>query len=328
MPGARVTPSRPAIRATIVTTTLLTAGLLTGTAAVGETADTTPSATSTATATTSASPTSTTSASPTASASASPAASATTSAPPVALTTTSSTTSTSPSPTATTSATSTASPSPTTTTTPLPPRTTRSAQKRLNDLGCSAGIVDGIIGTRTKAAIIKFQAANALTQTGSMNTATWRKLEATRKVRCDRRPVPAYSGTGRRIVVSRTQNYVWLVRSDGTVRWQGGIIDNPSIWPSGTYRTGSACGRAAHVLHNSDYSGTLRLDHFTRVQTGLCGVAFHRVPVRKTTGTQIHANWMLGTNLQVSHGCMRVTARTAIEIWDFSQTSVTVVVKP
>ncbi|HSX66838.1 L,D-transpeptidase [Nocardioides sp.] len=161
-----------------------------------------------------------------------------------------------------------------------------------------------------------------------MTTATWRKLEATRKVRCDRRPVPAYSGSGKRIVVSRTQNYVWLVRSDGTVRWQGGIIDNPSVWSSGTYRTGSVCGRPAHVRYNSDYSGTLRLDHFTRLRTNLCGVGFHRIPVRKSNGAQIHADWLLGTNLQASHGCMRVSARTASEIWDFTQSAVTVVVKP
>jgi peptidoglycan hydrolase-like protein with peptidoglycan-binding domain len=288
MPDARVTPSHSAIRAAVVTGTLLGVGLLTCAAAVAETS---PSPTVTASATASA------------------------------------TASTTPTPTPTKTATATPTPTPTTTTA-LPPRTTRSAQKRLNDLGCSAGTVDGVMGTRTKAAIIKFQAANALTQAGSMTTATWRKLEATRKVRCDRRPVPGSSGTGRRIVVSRTQNYVWLVRSDGTVRWQGGIIDNPSIWPSGSYRTGSACGRAAHVLHNSDYSGTLRLDHFSRVQTGLCGVAFHRVPVRKSNGTQIHADWVLGTNLLASHGCMRVSARTATEIWDFSQAAVKVVVKP
>lgn len=319
MPDARVTPSRAAVRAAVVATTLLSVGVLGCAAAIAET---TPGPTATASATASPTATTTATATATATSSADPTSLVTTS--PSASSSATTTTSATPTPTPTTTTT----PTPTSTTAPLPPRTTRSAQKRLNDLGCSAGTVDGVMGTRTKAAIIKFQAANALTQTGSMTTATWRKLEATRKVRCDRRPVPGSSGTGRRIVVSRTQNYVWLVRSDGTVRWQGGIIDNPSIWPSGSYRTGSACGRAAHVLYNSDYSGTLRLDHFSRVQTGLCGVAFHRVPVRKSNGTQIHADWMLGTNLLSSHGCMRVSARTATEIWDFSQSAVKVVVKP
>ncbi|MDO7867112.1 L,D-transpeptidase family protein [Nocardioides jiangxiensis] len=207
-------------------------------------------------------------------------------------------------------------------------QTVASAQRLLNDLGCDAGVADGVFGTRSKAAVIKFQAANALAQTASLDTATWRRLGAATKVRCDRRPVPAGSGSGRRIVVSRTQNYVWLVRADGTVRWQGGVIDNPSVFGTGTYPSGAACGRPAHVLHNTDYSGTLRLDHYSRIRTGLCGVGFHRVPVRKSDGTQIHADWLLGTNLKESHGCLRVTARTAQEIWDFTQSSVPVVFRP
>lgn len=207
-------------------------------------------------------------------------------------------------------------------------RTVSVAQQVLNTAGCSAGTVDGRFGTRTKAAVIKFQAANWLAQTGSLDTATWSKLEAAGKVRCDRRPVPRTSGTGRRIVVSRTQNYVWLVRSDGTVRWQGGIIDNPGVFSARTYRSGADCGRPAHVRWNSDYSKTLWLEHYTRIQTGLCGVGFHRVPEYKSSGNQIHPDWYLGTNLKESHGCLRVSARTAEEIWDFTQTSVPVVFKP
>jgi peptidoglycan hydrolase-like protein with peptidoglycan-binding domain len=206
-------------------------------------------------------------------------------------------------------------------------RTVAVAQRILNDLGCAAGTVDGVAGSQTKAATIKFQAANGIGQTGVVGPVTWGALEATRKTRCDRRPVPGTSGSGTRIVVSRAQNYLWLVRADGTVRWQGGIIDNTSVFGAGTYRSGSDCGRAAHILHNTDYSGTLRLDHFSRVATGKCGVGFHRIPVRKSNGTQIHADWLLGTNLSESHGCIRVSARTAQEIWDFTQNSVPVVFK-
>lgn len=206
-------------------------------------------------------------------------------------------------------------------------RTVAVAQRLLNDAGCDAGAADGAYGTRTKAAVVKFQAANWLRQSASLDTATWSKLEAAKKVRCDRRPVPGSSGTGRRIVVSRAQNYVWLVRKDGSIRWQGGMIDNPSVWSAGTYWSGSVCGRRAHILHNSDYGGTLRLDHFSRVKTNLCGVGFHRIPVRKSNNTQIHADWLLGTNFQESHGCMRVSARMAKEIWDFTQNSTKVVVQ-
>ncbi len=206
-------------------------------------------------------------------------------------------------------------------------RTVAVAQRLLNDVGCDAGAADGAFGTRSKAATIKFQAANWLPQSGSLDAATWSKLEAAGKVRCDRRPVPRTSGTGRRIVVSRTQNYLWLVRADGSVRWQGGIIDNPGVFSAGTYRSGSDCGRAAHIRWNSDYSKTLWLEHYTRIRTGLCGVGFHRVPEYKSSGNQIHPDWYLGTNLKQSHGCIRVSARTAREIWDFTQYAVPVVFK-
>jgi peptidoglycan hydrolase-like protein with peptidoglycan-binding domain len=207
-------------------------------------------------------------------------------------------------------------------------RTVTNAQRLLNENGCDAGTVDGRAGTHTTSAVIRFQAANWLSQSGTLTTATWDKLAAARKVACDKRPVPASSGTGRRMVVDRTQNWIWLVRSDGTTRWQGGLIDNPDVWRSGTYRSGSACGRPAHSRYGLDYSKTLRLDYFTRVVTGLCGVGFHRVPVYRSSGNQIHPDWYLGTNLKESHGCMRVTMRTAQEITWFTANSTKVVVKP
>lgn len=207
-------------------------------------------------------------------------------------------------------------------------RTVANAQRLLNGIGCDAGTVDGRAGTHTKSAIIRFQAANRLSQSGTLTTATWDRLAATRKVACNKRPVPGSSGTGRRMVVDRTQNWIWLVRSDGTIRWQGGMIDNPDVWRSGTYKSGSACGRPAHSRYGLDYSKTLRLDYFTRLVTGLCGVGFHRVPVYRSSGNQIHPDWYLGTNLKESHGCMRVTMRTAQEITWFTANSTKVVVKP
>jgi peptidoglycan hydrolase-like protein with peptidoglycan-binding domain len=234
-----------------------------------------------------------------------------------------------PSPTATTST----SPTPTSTASPTPTatpvaHTLANAQRLLNGIGCDAGVVDGRAGTHTTAAIIRFQAANRLAQGGSMTSITWTRLTAAKKVACNRRPVPAYSGTGRRIVVDRAQNWVWLVRSDGTVKWQAGIIDNPTIWRSGTYRSGSDCGRPAHSRAGLDYSKTMRLDYFTRLATGQCGVGFHRVPVYLSSGNQIHPDWYLGTNLKVSHGCMRVSLRTAQEITSFTASSTKIVVKP
>ena len=89
------------------------------------------------------------------------------------------------------------------------------AQRRLNQLGCQSGPVDGRLGEWTRSAVIRFQSRHRLSQTGNLNRATTRKLYDDRAHRCDVRPVPPHSGTGRRIVISQRQNWVWLVASGG-----------------------------------------------------------------------------------------------------------------
>ncbi len=197
------------------------------------------------------------------------------------------------------------------------------AQRRLNSLGCNAGPADGKVGTWTRTAIIRFQAANRLGQSGSLNDATKSRLYADRQVRCTARPVPR-SGTGRRIVISQRQNYVWLVRSSGSVVAQGGIVDNPGYLRAGTYRSGSKCGRAAKIRNNSDASGRLRLHNFTRFAP--CGIGFHQIPQYKTNGAQIHPDFLLGTNYKESHGCIRVSRAMSDQIWRFATVGTKVVV--
>lgn len=198
------------------------------------------------------------------------------------------------------------------------------AQRRLNQLGCDAGPADGRIGPWTRSAIIRFQAANGLSQSGRLTRSTRSRLYAERQVRCDRRPVVA-SGTGRRVVVSQRQNYVWLVRADGSVAAQGGLVDNPGVLSPGSYTVGSKCGRAAKIRMNTDYSGRLWLPYFTRFAP--CGIGFHRIPVQRSDGRQIHPDWMLGTNFQESSGCIRLSRRVAARLWDFAGPGTRVVVR-
>lgn len=188
----------------------------------------------------------------------------------------------------------------------------RKAQTRLNQLGCQAGPVDGNFGEWTKAAVIRFQSRHGMVQSGRLTTTTQRRLHATTAKRCDQRPLPA-SGSGRRIVIAQGQNWVWLVRSNGTVRAQGGIIDNPDVLSKGWHRVGSYCGRNPKIRRNHS-SGGLVLENFTRFSP--CGVGFHRIPQR-SSGAQIHADQLLGTNLRESHGCIRLSAAMARTIWDF-----------
>ncbi|MFI6680089.1 peptidoglycan-binding protein [Kribbella sp. NPDC050470] len=199
----------------------------------------------------------------------------------------------------------------------------KAAQTRLNKLGCAAGPVDGRIGSMTKAATVRFQSANRLSQNGSPTGTTYTRLMASTAKRCDVRPVPARSGSGRRIVISQSQNWVWLIDARGKVVRQGGIIDNPRYLRAGTYTSGSKCGRAARIRRNTD-GGSLYLNNFVRFAP--CGIGFHQIPTYKSNGRQIHADWLLGTNYKVSHGCIRVSASMSATIWSFTAKSVRVVV--
>jgi hypothetical protein len=197
------------------------------------------------------------------------------------------------------------------------------AQRRLNALGCHAGPVDGRTGTWTRSAVIRFQAANRLAQSSSLTPATRSRLYGAAPVRCTARPVPGHR-TGRRVVISQTQNWVWLVRADGRVLAQGGVVDNPRYLRAGTYTAGAKCGRAARIRDNSDASGRLRLHDFTRFAA--CGIGFHQIPQYRSTGAQIHADFLLGTDYAESHGCVRVSRAMSQRIWDFATAGTRVVV--
>ena len=199
------------------------------------------------------------------------------------------------------------------------------AQRRLNELGCNAGPADGSIGPWTRSALVRFQSRHRLAQSGQLTTATRRKLYADGAMRCDRRPVPARSGAGRRIVISQAQNWVWLVRADGTVARQGGVIDLPSELSKGSHATGSYCGRAARIKRNTTESNEVWLENFVRFAP--CGIGFHRIPTSQATGAQIHPDWYLGTNMAQSHGCIRLSRSMSLAVWDFTTARTRVRVK-
>jgi hypothetical protein len=191
---------------------------------------------------------------------------------------------------------------------------TSKAQRRLNTLHCNAGPVDGKRGMWTRSAVIRFQSRHGLAQNGFLGASTRKKLYAGAAQRCDVRRVPSRSGTGRRIVLSQQQNWVWVVGAHNRVLAQGGIVDNPGELRRGSYHTGSYCGRSARVRLN--HSGSLLLDNFVRFAP--CGFGFHRIPRNMSNRRQMHADYFLGTNLTQSHGCIRLSAAMAKRIWNFT----------
>ena len=190
------------------------------------------------------------------------------------------------------------------------------AQRRLNALHCNAGRADGTVDAWTRSAVLRFQSRHGMAQTGRLSGPVRTRLHRTDARRCDLRPVPRGSGSGRRVVLSQAQNWVWLVGPQGGAVAQGGVIDLPSELAKGWHRTGSYCGRAARIKHNTDLSGRLWLDNFVRFAP--CGIGFHRIPRHRSTGRQIHPDWYLGTNMARSHGCIRLSRAMSVRVWNFT----------
>ena len=201
------------------------------------------------------------------------------------------------------------------------------AQRTLRRLHCAPGPVDGVVGERTRAALIRFQSASGLRQSGRLDRPTRTALRSRGAADCLARPVPARSGQGRRVVVSQTQNFLWMIGPRGRAFHTAPVVDNPDVLSPGTWRTGSYCGRAARIWRNSDLSYTEWLYGFVRFAP--CGIGFHRIPIWKSTGRQIHPDWWLGTDKDASQGCIRLDRATMQKVWDFTgRAPTTVVVLP
>jgi peptidoglycan hydrolase-like protein with peptidoglycan-binding domain len=190
------------------------------------------------------------------------------------------------------------------------------AERRLNALHCDAGRADGRIDQHTRSAIVRFQSRVGIRQSARLDARTRKRLYAEDAPRCDVRPVPAGSGQGRRIVISQRQNWVWLVGPGGHAVVQGGMVDNTGVLRPGSHATGSYCGRSARIKLNQATSGDVWLDNFVRFAP--CGIGFHRIPRYQSNGQQMHADWILGTNMATSHGCIRLSQELSLKVWDFT----------
>lgn len=205
---------------------------------------------------------------------------------------------------------------------PTQPAGKRVAELRLKGLGCFIG-QSAAQGVRLKAATIRFQAANGMRQSGSLTDATMKRLTSGNGKSCSDRPVPTRTGQGRRIVMSQGQNWIWMVNADGSVKAQGGVVDNDWL-PRATYKTGAQCGKPARSRYRSDRSGALRIDWFVRFHD--CIVGFHEIPVSKRTGNYIHPDYYVGTDLSKSAGCIRMMTKTIKALYNFADRPTKVVV--
>ena len=131
-------------------------------------------------------------------------------------------------------------------------------------------------------------------------------------------PLPADSGSGRRVVFSEGQQRVWLVGHRDRVRRtylvSGSVHDNLD---PGTYSVYSRSERAWGI----DDSGTMR--YFVRFAQGdRAAIGFHDIPV--DDGRRVQSVADLGT--PQSHGCIRQRRTDAVALWRFAPVGTTVVV--
>lgn len=202
------------------------------------------------------------------------------------------------------------------------PPAAKLAKAQLDDLGCFIGPARAQ-GPRLQTALIRFQAANGMTQSGRLTKATAKRLRSDESIACDDRPVPPRTGKGRRIVMSQGQNWLWLVEADGSVKAQGGIVDNDWL-PQDVYYTGAQCGKPARSRYRTDRSGALQINYFVRFHD--CIVGFHEIPVSRRTGQKIHPDHYAGTDLSKSHGCIRMPHPLIRHLYNFAAVRTKVVV--
>jgi len=131
--------------------------------------------------------------------------------------------------------------------------------------------------------------------------------------------VPANTGTGRRVVYSKSRMRLWLVEADGSVTRTylvSGRLNQPAL---GTHK----------VFSRSTY--TCNIDHpnvcmrwMVRFAKGLQGdnIGFHEIP--RKDGVPIQSNSQLGQAL--SSGCVRQSTEDAMFMWGWAGIGTTVVV--
>jgi lipoprotein-anchoring transpeptidase ErfK/SrfK len=133
-------------------------------------------------------------------------------------------------------------------------------------------------------------------------------------------PLPANSGSGRRVVYERKSQRVWAVAKDGTVI--------RSWLVSGSRYSNEVAG--THTVYSRSevstaWNGKAKLPMMIRwYKTEIGNIGFHGIPVHVSDGTPYQTEAELGTRL--SGGCQRQSNRDAAFLWNFAQIGTTVVV--
>ncbi|MDA8436821.1 MAG: L,D-transpeptidase, partial [Actinomycetales bacterium] len=134
------------------------------------------------------------------------------------------------------------------------------------------------------------------------------------------RPLPARSGTGRRIVYAERAAHLWVVGADGAV-----LRDYPVTGRAGRPKPG-----VYHVYSKSTVAVNpgekLRFEYMVRFAVGVTGarIGFHTIP-RYYDGVPIQSESQLGRAIGAG-GCVRQSRADARWLYGWSRVGDTVVV--
>lgn len=133
--------------------------------------------------------------------------------------------------------------------------------------------------------------------------------------------LPPDSGSGRRIVYSKSAQRVWVVEADETVS-KTHLVSGRRTWNQPLPGTYSVFSRSSYTCNIKNPSICWRyMVRFTRGPEG-DNIGFHEIP--KRNGVPVQTIAQLGTPL--SGGCVRQATPDAIYIWEWAPVGTKVVV--
>ena len=131
-------------------------------------------------------------------------------------------------------------------------------------------------------------------------------------------PLPADSGTGKRVVFDMSDQRVWLV--DGTDDVLSSYLVSGSVYDNLSAGTYAVYSRSRWAVGIGD-SGAMQ--YFTRFTRGAnAAIGFHSIPTKD--GRLLQTRAQLGTPR--SHGCIRQALPDAKRLWGFAPVGTKVVV--
>lgn len=191
-------------------------------------------------------------------------------------------------------------------------------ETRLRQLGFTSQTPDGFFNATSVQALRHYQHNVGLAADGIAGQVTLTALGIW-KPPPNPFPVPANSGSGRRIVYSRAQQRIWAIDASGVVVKTHRVSVRTYEPSRGTY---SVYSRSLYTYSASDPS--VRWRYMVRFTYGFQGgrIGFHEIPNRY--GRPLQTKEQLG--LPLSGGCVRQSSSDAQWVWNWAGIGTKVVV--